>query len=71
MSIEALARINMAEWHAAERASDDVEAAITALFAAIEAAEDAWAPLKFGEARDAERDLRNLSKALWVANYGR
>jgi predicted secreted Zn-dependent protease len=71
MSAEALGRVNMAQWHAAEAASTEVEAAITALFAAIETAEDAWAPLNFGEARDAERDLRNLSKALWMVNYGR
>jgi hypothetical protein len=71
MSAEALARLDMSEWAAAEAASTAVEVAITALFTAIEAAEDAWAPLKFGEARDAERDLRNLSKALWIANYGR
>jgi hypothetical protein len=71
MSAEALARINMAQWHAAETASTAVEAAITALFAAIETAENAWAPLNFGEARDAERDLRNLCCALWTANYGR
>jgi phosphoribosylformylglycinamidine (FGAM) synthase-like enzyme len=69
MSAKALARL--AEWHAAEAASTAVEAAITALFAAIETAENAWAPLNFGEARDAERDLRNLSEALWVVNYGR
>jgi hypothetical protein len=71
MSAEALARLDLSEWDAAERAMDGVEAAITALFGAIEQAEEAWALCKFGEARDAERDLRNLSKALWVANYGR
>lgn len=71
MSTEALARMGMAEWDAAEAASTKVEEAISNLFTAIEAAEDAWAVCKFGEARDAERDLRNLSKALWVANYGR
>ena len=71
MSAEALSRLDMSEWDAAEKAMDGVEKAISDLFDAIEAAEDAWAPLKFGEARDAERDLRNLSKALWVANYGR
>jgi len=71
MSAEALARLAMAEWHAAEAASATVEATIINLFLAIELAEDAWALCKFGEARDAERDLRNLSKALWVANYGR
>lgn len=71
MSAEALARLATAQWHAAEAASTKVEVAITALFNAIEQAEDAWALCKFGEARDEERDLRNLSKALWVANYGR
>ena len=71
MSAEALARINMAEWHAAERASEEVEACYTRLFEAIEAAEDAWGVLKMPEARDAERDLRALSRAMWVANYGR
>ena len=71
MSAEALARMANAEWLAAEAASTAVEAAISNLFAAIEAAEDAWAPLNFGEARDAERDLRNLCCALWAANYGR
>lgn len=71
MSTEALARMGMAEWDAAEAANTAVEEAISNLFAAIEAAEDAWSLCKFGEARDAERDLRNLSKALWVANYGR
>lgn len=71
MNSEAVARINMAEWHAAEAASTAVEAAIAALFDAIEQAEEAWALCEFGEARDAEKDLRNLSKSLWVANYGR
>jgi len=71
MSAEELARLDMAEWDAAERASSKVEETISALFSAIEQAEDAWALCKFGEARDAEKDLRNLSKALWVANYGR
>jgi hypothetical protein len=71
MSAEALACSNMAQWDAAEAANTVVEEAISNLFAAIEAAEDAWSLCKFGEARDAERDLRNLSKALWVANYGR
>jgi len=71
MSTEALARMGMAEWNAAEAANTAVEEAISNLFTAIEAAEDAWALCKFGEARDAEQDLRNLSKALWVANYGR
>jgi len=71
MSAEALARLDMAEWDAAEAASTKVEFALNALFDAIEHAEDAWALCKFGEARDEERELRNLSKALWVANYGR
>jgi hypothetical protein len=71
MSAEALARLDLSEWTAAEAASTKVEVAISALFDAIEQAEDAWSLCKFGEARDAERDLRNLSKALWVANYGR
>ena len=71
MSAEALARLDLSEWTAAEAASTKVEVAIGNLFDAIEAAEDAWSLCKFGEARDAERDLRNLSKALWVANYGR
>jgi hypothetical protein len=35
---------------------DGVEKAISDLFDAIEAAEDAWSVCKFGEARDAERD---------------
>jgi hypothetical protein len=71
MSAEALARLATAQWVAAEAASTRVEFALNALFYAIEQAEDAWALCKFGEARDEERDLRNLSKALWVANYGR
>tara|TARA_R110000868_G_scaffold181439_4_gene422393 strand:- start:7979 stop:8194 length:216 start_codon:yes stop_codon:yes gene_type:complete len=71
MSAEALARLATAQWLAAEAACDDVEAAITNLFDAIEAAELAWGPVRLPEAREAERDLRNLSKALWVANYGR
>jgi len=71
MSAEALARLDMAKWDAAEAASTAVAVAISNLFTAIEAAEDAWSLCKFGEARDEERGLRNLSKALWVANYGR
>jgi hypothetical protein len=71
MSAEALARLDMSEWDAAEAANTAVEKAISDLFDAIEHAEDAWSLCKFGEARDAERELRNLSKALWVANYGR
>jgi hypothetical protein len=71
MSAEALARLDLSEWDAAEAANTAVEEAISKLFDAIEAAEDAWSLCKFGEARDAERELRNLSKALWVANYGR
>ena len=71
MSAEALARLANLNWDRAEAASTAVEVAIGNLFDAIEQAEDAWSLCKFGEARDAERDLRNLSKALWVANYGR
>jgi hypothetical protein len=70
MSAEALAKLDLSEWTAAEKAMDGVEKAINNLFDAIEAAEDAWSLCKFGEARDAERELRNLSKALWIANYG-
>lgn len=71
MSAEALSRLVMAEWHAAEAASTRVEAAVGHLFDAIEQAEAAWALCKFGEARDAERDLKVLQQYLWAASYGR
>lgn len=71
MSAEALATLAMAEWHAAEAASTRVEVAVNHLFEAIEQAEDAWALCKFGEARDAERDLKVLYEYLWAARYGR
>lgn len=71
MSAEALTRLANLNWDRAEAASTRVEVAVGHLFDLIESAEADWALCKFGEARDAERDLRNLSKALWVANYGR
>lgn len=71
MSAEALARLAMAEWHAAEASSTRVEKAISQLYQLIEDTEAAWAPLKFGEARDAERDLKVLYESLWAARYGR
>ncbi len=71
MSASALARLDMAEWVAAETASTAVEAAIDRLYDLIDAAEAAWAPLKFGEARDAERDLKLLASYLRAVNYGR
>jgi hypothetical protein len=71
MSAEALERLANINWDRAEASSTRVEKAIGYLFDAIEQAEADWALCKFGEARDAERDLRNLSKALWIANYGR
>ncbi len=71
MSAEALARLDLSEWDAAEAASTAVELAIDQLYDLIDLAEAAWAPLKFGEARDAERDLKLLASYLRAVNYGR
>ncbi len=71
MSAEALAKLDLSEWTAAEKASDAVEAAIDRLYDLIEEATDAWSVCKFGEARDAERDLKLLASYLWAARYGR
>jgi hypothetical protein len=71
MSAEALSRLDLSEWTAAEAASTKVEVAIDHLYDLIEEATDAWSVCKFGEARDAERDLKLLASYLWAANYGR
>ena len=71
MSAEALARLENARWLAAERASKKVEAEIDRLHMAIDDAIDAWEIVKLPEARDEERDLRELTNHIMGARYGR
>jgi hypothetical protein len=71
VSAEALARINEANLLAAEAASDKVEAAISSLYDAIEAALDAWTEVQGMDSHIELRELNEAGDALMAVKYER
>mgnify|MGYP001484184050 CR=1 FL=1 len=71
MSAEALARIQTANLLAAEAASDKVEAAISNLYDAIEAALDAWFEVQGMDSHIELRELNQAGDALMAVKYER
>ena len=71
MSAEALARLAEANLLAAEAASGKVEAAISSLYDAIEAALDAWHEVRGMDSHIELRELNQAGDALRSVKYER